>query len=529
MGSGTQTVCVRPGAPVERPALLLSLGLAAAALVLYAATCSPFVLDWDVAEFQALAAGHGIAHAGYPSYLLLLEALHRLPFMTAPWRANFASAIAASVAVGFFAAIAIRCTGSRIAAAAATCAFAASYSLWHHGTRADVYAFTLALSGAAFHSFLRYLDTRSVDPLALSGLFIGLSLTAHLSSLALAVVVAAMLLADVVRGHAPVHHMVIAVAAVVVGLLPLLLILWRDTPGNPLNYIAFTFDEHSGRYIPWSHAFGTRLRRATLLLSAAQYLEGGRFHPFQDALARVRLVAWNLALNDLPGIGLLTSIAGGVVALIKRSRFDVLLLAWLACLTFLFLFAAYPVTATSFFLPGTWILFLLLARVLALVRWRMWPVALVLGLAAAAAPWIRVRFAAPPAPIARTSGATAWEAWPKDWNPFAPDRSWDAFGRGALAALPRRAHVLSCWEGGTTLLALQQAMRLRPDVAIHLSCDSPARIRSVIESARRGAQGVYTTIPPRRLPAPREWTPVASWPRGSLWRHEDRARGDPRR
>src|SRR5437867_10991713 len=145
-----------------------------------------------------------------------------------------------------------------------------------------------------------------------------------------------------------------------------------------------------------------------------------------------------------------------------------------------------------------------------------------------AAPVVRLRMATPPGPLARTSAAAAWEAWPSGWSPFSPDPSWEKFGRGVLAALPKRAHVLACWEEGTTLLAAQRALRLRPDVAIHLSCDSEGRIQSVIESARRGASGVYATIPPRRLPLAREWAPAGSWPRGGLWRLEGQ-RGTKRR
>ena len=523
MASSTQTVFVRPRSFEARPAFFTSFGLALLAFILYAVTCSPFVGSEDVAEFQALAATHGIAHAGYPLFLQVLEGFHRLPFMTAPWRANLASALAAAVAVGLFIAIAIRSTQSRLAAAAAACALALSYSLWHEATRAEVYTVTLALSAGALLSYLRYRDSRSVDPLALCGLLTGLSLTAHLSSLALAAVLAVALLADVVRGRVPLHHLAVAVGAVAAGLLPLLLIPLRDVPGNSMNYIAFTFDEHAAHHIAWSPAFATRVKRAALLLSGVQYLEGGRFHPFQDALARARLIGWNLALNDLPGLGLLLAAVGGVLALLRRSALDVLLLAWLAVLGFLFLYAAYPMSATSFFLPGAWILAQFVARAVALVRARGWPAALVLALALVAAPVARLRIADPPAPLARSGPAAAWGAWPSGWNPFVHDASWEKFGRGVLAALPRGAHVLTCWEEGTTLLALQHARDLRQDVAIHLSCDSPGRIRSVVTQARRSATAVFTTIPPRRLAAPRDWIPVASWQRGGLWRYQMRA------
>jgi hypothetical protein len=523
MAPSPQTVHLRPGLVLERPVVLVSLLLAFFALILYAVTCSPFVGSEDVAEFQALAASHGIAHAGYPSYLLLLEAFHYLPFETAPWRANLTSALAAALAVGLFTATAIRFTQSRLAAAAAGIAFALSYSLWHDATRAEVYALTLALSAGALCAFQTYLDTHSVDPLAVSGLLLGLALTSHLTSLALAVVLAITLLAQVVLGRVPVHHLVIAAVAVLVGLLPLFLIPLRDTPGNPMNYIAFTFDQHARQYIPWSPGFATRLRRAALLLSARQYLEGARFHPFQDSFSRLKMLCLNLTLNDLPGLGILLAFAGGVIAIVRRRALDLMLLTWLLILAFLFVYAAYPMSATSFFLPGTFILAMLAARALAVVRARVWPVAAALALLVAATPWARLRMVAPPAPMARTSAASAWRAWPADWNPFVPDPSWEKFGRGALESLPRRAQVLSCWEEGTTLLAVQRALLVRPDVAIHLSCDSPGRIHAVIDADRRRPAGVFATIPPRRLPAPAEWIATATWPRGALWRHRERA------
>jgi transmembrane protein TMEM260 (protein O-mannosyltransferase) len=486
---------------------------------LYAFTCSPYVLNQDVAEFQALAAGHGIAHAGYPAYLLLLEAFHRLPLLTAPWRANLTSALAAAIAVAFFAATAYRYTGSRIAAGATACALALSYSLWHDGTRADSYAFTLALSAGAFHSFLRYRESRSVDPLAICGVLTGLSLTGHLSALALAGVIALTFLTDLAVGRAPFHHGLVLLVAVAVGLVPLMLIPLRDVPDNPMNYIAYTFDQHAARHIAWSPALGTRIKRAALLLSGAQYLQGGWFHPFQDALARVRHVGLNLALNDLPGLGLLLALAGLVAAFVRRTTEDFMLLAWLMGLTALFLYAAFPLTAVSFFLPGLWIIALFMARGLALVRARAWPVALVLAVALIATPWVRLRLDTAPGPLAKTSAANVWAAWPAEWNPFVPDRSWEEFGRGALAALPARAHVFGCWNEITTLLAVHSALHVRSDVTVHMVCDDPGRVRDVIAEARRGGAKTFTVVPPKRLGAERSWVRAGSWPRGGLWRY----------
>jgi hypothetical protein len=508
---------LNPDLPPERPSIWAILIPAFLTFVLYAVTCSPYVLNEDVAEFQALAAGHGIAHAGYPAYLLLLEALYRLPVMTAPWRANLTSALAAAIAVAFLASTAYRYTHSRLAAATAALALALSYSLWHDGTRAEIYAFTLALSAGAFLSFLRYRDGRSVDAIAICGVLLGLSLTSHLSSLALALVIAIALIVDLASGSARYHHAVVFAAAVLVGLAPLALIPIRDVPANPMNYIAYTFDEHSARHIPWTPAIGARLKRAALLLSGAQYLEGGWFHPFKDVLARTRLLGLNLVLNDLPGLGILLSLAGLVMALIRRRAIDILLLAWLVCLSALFAYAAFPMTAISFFLPGLWILAVLAARGLALVRAPLLYVALAIGLVVVATPLARLRLAAPPLPLGASAKAV-WEAWPAEWNPFKPDKSWEEFGRGALGKLPAKAHVFGCWNEVTTLLATNRALRVRPDVTVHMVCDDAQRVRSLIAGARRDA--VYTVVPPRRLGAERSWAAAGTWRRGHLWRYQ---------
>src|SRR5206468_4167175 len=152
--------------------------------------------------------------------------------------------------------------------------------------------------------------------------------------------------------------------------------------------------------------------------------QGGWFHPFQDVLARVKLVALNLTLNDLPGLGLPLAIAGGIAALIRRSGEDVLLVVWLALLGFLFLYAAFPMTAVSFLLPGLWILALFAAHGLARVRDRWLPVAAALALLVVAAPWARLWMPKPPKPIATRSAASVWTMWPEEWSPFRHDKSW---------------------------------------------------------------------------------------------------------
>src|SRR5262245_47136771 len=85
--------------PGTRPPWRLAMACGLAAFLFYAWTTSPYVLNEDIAEFQALSATHGISHAGYPLYLLALELFHRLPFSTVAYRANLVSGFAAAIAV----------------------------------------------------------------------------------------------------------------------------------------------------------------------------------------------------------------------------------------------------------------------------------------------------------------------------------------------------------------------------------------------------------------------------------------------
>ena len=77
-------------------------------LALYVATLSPFVDTNDPAEFQTLAATGGIAHAGYPAYVMLLQLAGSVPIRTLAWRANLLTACFGAVAVAILAYTAYR-------------------------------------------------------------------------------------------------------------------------------------------------------------------------------------------------------------------------------------------------------------------------------------------------------------------------------------------------------------------------------------------------------------------------------------
>lgn len=505
-----------PPRAAPRPPLLLAVACGLAAFALYAWTTSPHVLNEDVAEFQALSATHGISHAGYPGYLLLLEAAHALPFSTPAYRANLVSAACAAVAVAMAVLACFGLTRSRLAAVASAVALALSYSLWSDATRAEVYAYTLGSSAAAFCTLLAYRETPRARVLFLCAVLTGAALAGHLSSLALAAVVAWAMARQVLAGRAPRAHLAVALGGVALGLLPLVLIPLRDVPQTTMNYIAITFDPHSPRHIEWAPDLMTRVRRTALLLSGSQYLAGGWFTPFHETFERLRFLAWHLLFNDLHFVGTALAAFGLVSSVRARSNGSGWMLAWLALVLLLVSLAAFPMVLTSFFLPGLWLLCVWLGVGFARIAGRSRPLALGVLALLLASPFVRLRSPAPPRAIARPSIAAAWAAWPEAWSPFRPDGSWEHYGRSVLAAIPPGGDLIVCWEEGTTLRYLQLAQGLRPDVVVHMACDSAPRIARILADAARRGTAVHATLPAARLPDPATWVEVGRWDRGRL-------------
>lgn len=492
-----------------------------AAFVLYALTASPFVASDDTAEFQTLAGTHGIAHAGYPLHVLILEVAGRVPAGTLAYRANLVSALAGALAVALAYLAGIRYTGSRAASAIAAAALALSHTLWHEATRAEIYAFTLAVSAGAFLAWDRYARTRHRASLLLCGLLSGFALTGHLSSLALVGVLSGALLLRVLRGASPGRDLALGGVALAAGLTPLLLIALRDVPGNLTHYAQYTFDHHTPEFPTWAPDLWTRLRRAGALLSGAQYLEHGWFEPFQESLFRLRLLAYHLAVNELFGGSAVLAALGAGVAILRRGGLDRLLVAWLGLLLLLLLYAAVPMVLGSFFLPGLWILALFLASGLSLAftRWpRVAPGVAVLLLALQIG---RSQLERPPGPLAaRPVLAQVWSAWPAGWSPFVHDASWEEFGRGVLVELPPGARLHVCWEEGTTFLYLRHALAVRTDVVVRMTNCHAARMREWLAEDTAAGAPVFTTVPDERRPAFGRWALAASGSRGTLWRLE---------
>lgn len=445
------------GMPIGR-AIAAGCVAGAAGLVLFALTASPYVGSGDTAQFQTLARTGGIAHAGYPFLIMMLELFGRLPFATLAYRANLLSVLSGAAVVGMAAGFGTVLTRRPWAGVCAALAFALSLTLWKEATHAGVHAFSLALGATTFLLAIRC-STRpgSVATLAL-GLLGGLGLVSHLSVLALAPVVVAAFALAARAGRLRFRHIALAGVGFVIGLSPLAYLVARDRPDQPMNYIQDTLRPDNADELSGGHPPVGRPARAAWLLSARQYLGGFVFKPFDDAARRVRNLGLDVLMNEFPLWGIPLALGGAWVLWRRRERLGLFLGLWMAGALFWVLYGATATMTPIFFLPGLWVASQLIAVALGALAQRSRAGLAIAGLLVVITPLARVRVAEPPAALARAGTLHGlWLAAPAQWDPLRHDASWDAYGRGVMGALEPRAVVLSCWEAGTVLRFFRHA------------------------------------------------------------------------
>ena len=491
----------------------------AIALLLYSLTASRYVGSHDAAQFQTLARTGGIAHAGYPLLIMLLELFDRLPLFTLPFRANLLSVLSGAVVVAAAAWSGARLAGRAEAGVLAALGLALSLTFWKEATHAGVHVFTLALGVAAFQLALRI----STQPTGVSafalGLLGGLGLVSHLTILALAPVgVAAFAFAARAR-RLRARHVVLTGAGLLLGLAPLLYLLAHDRPGQPMNYIHDTLRPDNATELSGGDPPVGRVARAAWLLSARQYLGGFIFSPFDDTPRRLRDLTLGGFMNQFPLWGIPLALWGAWVLWRRRDRAGLFLGLWLGGTLFWVAYGAYPEMVPIFFLPGLWVASQLLAVALGALAARSRAAIVAAGLLLVLTPFARLTLADPPGPIARAGVLRGlWHFAPREWDPFTPDTSWDAYGRGVMRTLPPRAVVLACWEEATTLRYFRYAEPLREDVDVHYNCLAPRPAFAAADSAGRP---IFTTYAPTlEMTGGRAFGEVGRWARGGLWRIE---------
>ncbi|MCL4265639.1 MAG: DUF2723 domain-containing protein [Anaerolineae bacterium] len=184
---------------MKRAPLLISLLTAMVALAVYLRTLAPD-LTWanfssDGGELITAAVTWGVPHPpGYPTYVLLGHLWSWLPLGTAVYRFNLFSAVCVAGAVGLITAVNVFVVGNslpsdgdkspttnanivNIAAVTAGLTFAFAPLVWGQALVSEVYALNLLCLALFLWALL------TARPCWLVGLFLGLSITTHLTSL----------------------------------------------------------------------------------------------------------------------------------------------------------------------------------------------------------------------------------------------------------------------------------------------------------------------------------------------------------
>ena len=143
---------------------VVALGLFSLSLALYVSRMAPSVVPGDPGEYQIIAARWGIGHPpGYGFYALLGNVFtHLVPISSFAWRANFLSAVCASVIVVL--AYDIGRTlgdgrGGQVPAVLGAAVLATGLDLWQHAIHANAHIVTALLATLSLFCLLRWWRT----------------------------------------------------------------------------------------------------------------------------------------------------------------------------------------------------------------------------------------------------------------------------------------------------------------------------------------------------------------------------------
>ena len=154
--------------------------------IIYILTLSRTINSFDSAELITGAYTLGIVHSpGYPLYLIIANAISRIPIATVPLKVNVFSALAASLAVVCIFYAGMKLSNSLWSSALAALIVAFSRLVWSQAVVAEVYSLNLLLIACVSLAALYWNETPRTKTLLLLLFFLGLSLTHHPSALLL--------------------------------------------------------------------------------------------------------------------------------------------------------------------------------------------------------------------------------------------------------------------------------------------------------------------------------------------------------
>jgi hypothetical protein len=428
------------------------------ALGVYVRTAAPSVLSGDSAEFQLAAATLGVAHpTTYPLFTMLgFLATQLLPYGDLARRVTLVSALCGALAIGAFAAIALRLGLTRRAAILGALLLAVSPGLWNAATVAEVYTL-LALLMLAL-ALLLLADTGAPERqcwLLLAGLVAGLGFTHHglFTMTALPIFGAYLLWRWQARPQAR-WACVAALAMAGLGLLP-----WLYPLAQYARYGPFSGEDYG---LPRHYFWGAPSSWAAVL----DMLTGGtvrrgifRIPTLQTAYATLAMVA-DRGWFEFGALGALLG-ALGCIAMLRRNRMAWAASAWvfLATLGYLLLLGPAVQDAPVFTLPM-------------LLPWSVWAgfgcQALIEVADGLARSRTQRRLAAlQPGTLLFALLLALALMWADTRVEYSSKRGlllYREFGQATLEALPPNAVVIAHWEQGMALQYLRLVEQRRPDV-----------------------------------------------------------------
>lgn len=167
----------------KRP-IWISLAILCAGLILYTSTLAPDLL-WgggDFAKFQLRAYIVELEAGvfGHPLWVVLAHPFTYLPIRNIAWRANFASAVFASVSLLVVFAIAWHLTHSLQASLLGTAALAVSHTFWTYAVLPKVYSLNALMLSACIYLLILWQDKKEGKYLYVFTFLYSLSLFNHL-------------------------------------------------------------------------------------------------------------------------------------------------------------------------------------------------------------------------------------------------------------------------------------------------------------------------------------------------------------
>ena len=216
----------------------IAIGVMLVAFALYWQTAARTIVVGDSAEFTTIALSGGVAHPpGYPLLILLARFFSWLPLGAPAFRVNLVSVAAGVATAGLVVLIARRLGASRFGAAIAGLMVAIQPQVWEWSLTIEAFALNAALASAIVYFLVRwYQQPERSKFLVLAALFGGLASSNHHTIVFLVPSIVLLLWWRRDLLFANPRILAACVAAIIIGLVPYLYILWASKSDAVLNW-----------------------------------------------------------------------------------------------------------------------------------------------------------------------------------------------------------------------------------------------------------------------------------------------------